>query len=167
MTVVAHLRSLYSAAPIILWVEDVITRDYLGKVWGDPSEVAFMIGGTASGIHATVHTAIREGISHVFGLVDRDFGTTNRPQWNDPQTRVFRLPRHEVENYSMDAHAVTGCLLNNRGRTLVQVQNEMDRLAGLQPHWLACRRVLRQLREVVLNGYPASPPVAVIAGRVG
>ena len=32
MTAVAHLNALYSAARIVLWVEDPVTRDYLTKV---------------------------------------------------------------------------------------------------------------------------------------
>lgn len=34
MTAVAHLNSLYAAAPIILWVEDTITREITSEKSG-------------------------------------------------------------------------------------------------------------------------------------
>ncbi|WP_088259745.1 hypothetical protein [Fimbriiglobus ruber] len=78
MTAVAHLSSLYSAAPIILWVEDSVTHDYLTKVWADPPEFRLYIAGGNTSIHAAVSAAEREAIDHVFGLVDLDFGQTNQ-----------------------------------------------------------------------------------------
>ncbi|MFO0877583.1 MAG: hypothetical protein U0840_09425 [Gemmataceae bacterium] len=158
MTAVAHLNALYSAARIILWVEDPITRDYLTRVWGDPPEIAFLISGGNASISPTVQAAEREGIGHVFGLVDRDFGRTNMASWNNPAgPRLFYLPRHEVENYALDASAIEGCGLNNRGRSVADVDTELSRLAALQPIWLACRRVLTEIRRAVLDNYPAHP----------
>jgi hypothetical protein len=156
------LNSLYSMAPIVLWVEDTVTRDYLTKLWGDPSEIAFLIAGGNEAVSPAVETAGREGISHVFGLVDRDFGTSNVGTWNNPQVRVFRLPRHEVENYCLDSVAIQGCGLNNRGRDQGQMDSELLRLANMQPSWLACRRVLSRMQVDVSGDFPADPKIANI-----
>jgi hypothetical protein len=161
MTAVAHLNALYSVAPIVLWVEDAVTRDYLTKVWGDPSEIAFLIAGGNEAVSPAVETAGRD-IPHVFGLIDRDFGTSNVGTWNNPQVRVFRLPRHEVENYCLDSVAIQGCGLNNRGRDQGPVDSELLRLASMQPSWLACRRVLSRMQVGVSGDFPADPKIANI-----
>ncbi len=160
MTVVTHLTALYSAARIILWVEDPFTRDYLTKLWGDPPEIAFLISGGNSSISPMIQGAEREGFRHVFGLVDRDFGHTNIHNWNNtPGPGVFYLPRHEVENYPLDAGAIQGCALNNRGRSRQDVETELSRLAAQQPIWLACRRVLSDIRRSIQNDFPQHPAI--------
>lgn len=153
MTGISHLNSLYAAAKIILWVEDSLTRDYLAKVWGDPAEIAFLISGGNSSIRPAVQAAERDNYKHVFGLVDRDFGHTNHSSWHNPSgSRIFTLPRHEIENYALDANAITECVLNNRGRSVSDIEDELRRLAELQPSWLACRRVLVNISKVPVHG---------------
>jgi hypothetical protein len=162
MTVSGHLNSLFSLAPIILWVEDAVTRDYLQQAWGNPSEFVFFLAGGKSDVRVIVETARREGVFHVFGIVDRDFGTTNRADWGQPNVQLFRLPRHEMENYLLDVPALTNCGLNNRSRTDAEIQAEMERLAGLQPCWMACRIVLNSLRNAFTDGVPKHPALRSI-----
>ncbi|MDB5312342.1 MAG: hypothetical protein JWO38_6544 [Gemmataceae bacterium] len=162
MTAVAHLAALYSAAPIILWVEDPITRDYLTKVWDDPPEISFLIAGGKASVRPTVSAAEQEGISHVFGLADRDFGHSNIANWNAAGTRVFYLPRHEIENYTLDVPAIHGCALHNRGRSVADVATELNRLAMTQPIWLACRRVISDLREEIQGDFPGHPALVAV-----
>jgi Protein of unknown function (DUF4435) len=158
MITVAHMSSLYSAAQIVLWVEDTFTRDYLRKVWGEPPEIAFFIAGGSSSIRTIVQAAERERIRHVFGLVDRDFGKTNYDRWTEnTASRVFTIPRHEMENYCLDAAAIQACGLNNRNRNIAEIGNELRRSAEEQQSWLACRRVLSGIRETVLEGFPEHP----------
>lgn len=163
MTGISHLNSLYAAAKIILWVEDSLTRDYLAKGWGDPAEIAFLISGGNSSIRPAVQAAERDNYKHVFGLVDRDFGYTNYTSWNTPSgSRIFTLPRHEIENYALDANAIAGCSLNNRSRSVSDIEDELQRLAKLQPTWLACRRVLVKIRETLQHDYPSHPSATSI-----
>ncbi|MDY3560911.1 DUF4435 domain-containing protein [Gemmata sp. JC673] len=162
MTAVAHLSSFYSAAPIVLWVEDVVTRDYLTKVWGDPAEIAFFIAGGNTAVRPAVETARREGIGHVFGLIDRDFGHTNIASWANlgADIRIFYPPRHEIENYTLDAAALAGCSLHNRRRTGAQITTRLEELVAQQPAWLACRRVVTEMRTDVLGNFPEHPSLA-------
>lgn len=163
MTSVSHLNALYSAAPIVLWVEDAVTRDYLKKGWGDPSEIEFLVAGGNEAIPPTVQAAVREGITHVYGVVDRDFSNSNISGWSNPDLRVFRLPRHEIENYCLDSVAIQGCGLNNRKRDQTQVNAELLRLANLQPSWLACRRVLWRMRADIQQDFPSHPNIVDVS----
>ncbi len=170
MTTAAHLGAMFAAAPIVLWVEDSLTRDYLSKAWNDDPDIVFFLAGNSAAVRPIVEAARVEGINHVFGVVDRDLGITNRAKW--PNVMIFRLPRHEVENYLLDQAAILGCGLNNRGRTAGQVTAEMSRLANLQPCWLACRHVLNQLRQAVLDNFPSHltpaglPTIAAAAAHI-
>ena len=164
MTVAAHLSSFYAAAPIVLWVEDVVTRDYLGQVWGDPPDVAFFVAGTSEAVRPVVGAARNEQVRHVFGLIDRDFRRTNWPTWGNPTTDCFVFRRHEIENYSLDAAAIHGCALHNRSRTLPEIETELTRLAAQQPAWLACRCVLTDLCRIVQGDFPGHPKLADVPG---
>jgi hypothetical protein len=105
MTTAAHLGAMFAAAPIVVWVEDSLTRDYLSKAWNDDLDIVFFLAGNSAAVRPIVETARGEGINHVFGIVDRDLGTTNRAKW--PNVMIFRLPRHELENYLLDQAAWT------------------------------------------------------------
>jgi hypothetical protein len=156
----AHLDSLYKAARIVLWVEDTLTRDYLRAAWGNTPDVAFYVAGGNEHIPRLV-TAARQlptPIGHVFGVLDRDFGRTNRPSWATADN--FKLPRHEMENYLLDKDALSGIVpFNNRGRSIADIDTEMQRLAARQPAWLACRHAIQHLRGQALQDFPSSPGV--------
>lgn len=118
MTATALFPGFYRGA-INLWVEDELTRDYLRKVWQEDPAIVFYVGGGNEGITAVLKEAELAGLHNVFALIDRDFGITNRADWNNPAktSRRFVGSVHEVENHLLDADALAGCALNTGGRT--------------------------------------------------
>ena len=126
---------------INLWVEDETTRAYLRELWGDPA-VAFFIGGGYEGVKAVVKDAERAGFLNVFGLIDRDFRLANKAGWSDPKkSRTFVLPKHEIENYLLDADILANSRYNNLGRTSGQILGYMEEHARRMCWWAACRDV--------------------------
>jgi hypothetical protein len=111
MNVASHLAAIYTA-PLVLWVEDPLTRDYLDAIWTDP-DIRFLIAGGNESIPTVVEGARSDGHAHVFGFIDRDFRTSNRARWANPASRVsvFIPEAHEVENYLLDVDALAGCAL--------------------------------------------------------
>jgi hypothetical protein len=154
--------SLYRA-PINLWVEDELSREYLAAVWNDPA-VAFFLGGGNEGVRAVVEDAGNAGFRNVFALIDRDFRPTNKPGWIDPNKtfRTFVLPVHEMENYLLDAKALAGIRFNNLGRTSAEIVGKMNQVAGRLCWWAACRDVVAELRRRFRSEFipdPRYPPV--------
>ena len=101
------MDALTSLAPeltqrkLSLWVEDPLTREYLLSVWqSDTRFLDVRVGGGHETIRATVHDLRSQGVGNVFGVADRDFGPTNRPQWGNMASglEVFRLDSFEMEN---------------------------------------------------------------------
>ena len=90
MTATAMFPGFYRGA-INLWVEDPLTRDYLRKVWQDDPSVVFYVGGGNEGVSAVLKEAEVAGLSNVFAFIDRDFGLTNRPNWNNPASTSRRF----------------------------------------------------------------------------
>jgi hypothetical protein len=151
------LPALYSA-PLILWVEDPVVRDYLSSVWGD-SDLRFLIAGGNAGISPVVRSARQEGHTHVYGLVDRDFRTSNRPNWLNPASdfTVFVPEAHEIENYLLDPQALAGCSLNTGGQSAAAIEARLVQRASELTWWMACRAVLAELRQPVIDGFPRHP----------
>ena len=154
----SHLDSIYKAARIVLWVEDTCTRDYLREAWKRTPDVAFFIAGGNEHIPRLVLATRRLNIGHVFGILDRDFGRSNRAKWNTADN--FYLPRHEIENYLLDADAFTASPFNNRRRSRSDVTTEMQRLANLQPAWLACRHTMNIHGREATDRFLKSPSAA-------
>lgn len=161
MTTVSHLASVYASAKIVLWVEDPLTRTYLNRIWGDPPEIALAVAWKGTAIAPLIESAIRDGVTNVYGLIDRDFATSNFASWAAKATRQFRMPRHEIENYLLDERAIAECSLNTRGRSRSDVEAELFRFASSQPTWLACRSVLNRMERDIHSGFPSHPPVSV------
>jgi hypothetical protein len=152
----AIIRSLPSPtrnAEITIWVEDSLTDEYLTQLWADPA-MNLLVAGGRPGVKSLVETAARTKVTKVFGIVDRDFGSTNRDRWADPEVRVFRLGRHEIENYLLDANAMAGCSLNNQKLSVSEVQAKLLELAKQQTYWLACRSLLRHVDTELKADFP-------------
>ncbi len=75
------LTSLYNA-PINLWVEDPLVREYLSRLWNDPG-IKFLIAGGNEGVRSIVKDAEDHGYPNIFGLIDRDYRATNRADWQN------------------------------------------------------------------------------------
>jgi hypothetical protein len=65
------MAALYNR-PIILWVEDPVTRTYFAECWSDP-DIGILIAGSNESIRAVVRGSQQDGHTHVFGFTDRDF----------------------------------------------------------------------------------------------
>ncbi len=148
---------------INLWVEDKLTRDYLGTIWNDPA-VKFLVGGGREGIAAILKDAEDVGYHNVFGLVDRDFDRSNSDLWMVP-SRTFRrfvLPRHEIENYLLDSLALEGCRFNTHRRTIAEIDAILDAEATRRCWWAACRKIVARIRDRFFDHFvthPTTPPV--------
>jgi len=110
------LDPLYKDRKITLWVEDGLTRDYLTAAWDDHPAVRLLIAGSSDSVRALVDTARKQKYASVFGLCDRDFGSTNYSKWS-PTTQVFRLQMHEIENALLDPATISAALATF-GKTL-------------------------------------------------
>ncbi len=166
MTEPTHLAALYNAAEIILWVEDLVTAAYLGELWGHDPRLGFCIGGGHETLQAVVEDARRSGRRGVFGLRDRDFGPSNRVTWGSPQSSpFFALETFEVECFLLDPVALAGCRFNTARRTEPEVRARLDARAGELLWWMACRRVLAQLRGARQDKFPPHPKRTVVTSR--
>ncbi len=158
MTATADLPGFYRGA-INLWVEDPLVRDYLREAWaGDPA-VVFYVGGGREGVLAIVKEAEEAGLRNVFAYVDRDLYETNRPDWTDPNktSRRFVASVHEIENFLLDEEALAGCRLNTGNRTCDEIRDRLQQRAAELDWWMACRRVIVEIREGFWKGFPAHP----------
>lgn len=164
----AELPELYSrSAAIWLWVEDGLTRDYLRAAWGNPLEVAFRITGRADAIEPILNDAVAGKQKNVFGSIDRDFGTTNYPEWTaaNKTFRRFILPVHEIENFLLDSQSLAGCGLNTHGRSADEIEARLRAVAREQRWWMACRSVIAEIRERFFADFMEHPRVNAIATR--
>lgn len=161
-----HLAALYNAAEIILWVEDLVTAAYLGELWGHDPRLGFCIGGGHETLQAVVEDARRSGRRGVFGLRDRDFGPSNRPRWNSTDViPFFALETFEVECFLLDPSALAACRVNTARRSEPEIRARLDARAGELLWWMACRRVLAELRDARQVGFPAHPSRTVVVSR--
>ncbi|MGO9469382.1 MAG: hypothetical protein ACLQIB_28010 [Isosphaeraceae bacterium] len=153
--------SLYRA-PINLWVEDETTRTYLAEAWADPA-VAFFIGGGNEGVTAVVNDAEKAGYSNVFAVIDRDFRETNKSGWLDARKtfRRFILPVHEIENYLLDARALSASRFNNLKRTVAEIEELMHEKAARLCWWAACRDVVAELRKRFREDFVSDPTAEI------
>lgn len=144
------------ATPIVLWVEDVQTQQYLIEAWQQSSAILRIhVAGSNQSVQALTESAVKAGRKNVFGLVDRDFGNSNKADW--PTKRVFRLPRNEIENYLLDPIDLYNCPLHNRYRTEAEIITKLSELANVQPAWLAYRKVVRTIEKEIGRGQPGVP----------
>ena len=63
----------------------------------------------------------------------------------------------ELENYLLDAEALAHCDTNTAGRTPADIEGRMSARAGELVWWMACRKVIRQMRDTVLGGFLTHP----------
>ncbi len=164
MPVVAtHLDTLLSVRPIVLWVEDKLTREYLQRVW-QPEDQFFqiLIAGTIENVMAVVRDLQENGYRHVFGFTDRDFRKSNRSQWSNPSSDmlIYRPDRFEIENYLLDSAALAGCHENSRfSRTLTDIEHRATQYANGMLWWMACRQVLSDFHKRLVGHFPTHPKV--------
>jgi len=166
MTATADLPGFYRGV-INLWVEDTLTRDYLRKAWKEDPVVLFFVGGGNEGVKAVVNEAESAGLRNVFAFVDRDLGTTNRPDWADAAktARRFVSSVHEIENHLLDPDALSGCSLNTGGRSASDITTRLLDEASRRAWWLAARRVIARVRNTILTDFPRHPTFPTVVDQ--
>jgi len=155
------LPALYKRNDICLWVEDPLTRYYLETLWSNDLNLGLLVAGGHEGTRAVAEMAYRDRIHHVFGLVDRDFGNTNRQHWASPpmDLRCYRTEVHEVENFLLDPDALAASEYNSRARTSDDILSHLQQTASKLVWWMACRQTLAELRKSVTDAFPIAPPI--------
>lgn len=153
------LSSLYSAQPLIVWVEDEQTRVVLTAAWAGFT-IGIYIGGGSATIRATAEDAWRSGITHVFGIVDRDSGRSNYHRWKNPSEdlRTYVLTVPEIENFGLDANALADCQYNSAGRNEAEISAKLEEIVEGAVWWMTCCNVLMDVKNRRNEGYPSSPP---------
>lgn len=143
---------------VVVWVEDELTEAYLNRLWND-IEIRISVAGCGSTVEAATTDARKAGLKFVFGVRDRDFGKTNFKQWTkyEQNIEVFRLPRHETENYLLDWRALAGCRGNRRGRSAQDIEAELIEHAARLQWWFATKRTLFDLSAKLSRGFPRGP----------
>jgi hypothetical protein len=156
----SELSAWYKNRPIILWVEDPLTRTYLRALWSD-ADISFLVAGGNDAVVAAVRDARAGGDSNVYGFRDRDFLEPNVDDWDKParQPHVFRPTRHEVENYLIrpDILSVLPRDLNPQERTALDIQARAKDFARSSVWWMAVRAVIHDARRELTNNFPAHP----------
>ena len=160
MTRTSDLLAVLNRNAIVLVVEDRLTKEYLLAAWGvDQKHFEIVVAGGHSVVKGCVENFRRHGATHVFGLIDKDFGVTNRARWNVPQDPpiILRCERHEIENYLLDWNALAGGALNSHHHDAASIEGWATAEAGKQVFWLACRKVLRDFQQRIGDTFPAEP----------
>ena len=163
MTAATDVPQLYRPTAIDLWVEDAFTRTYLKELWDDP-RISFHVAGDAAGVAVMARQAEKEQFPAVYGVIDRDFGPTNRDRWFNPgpTSRLFRLPAHEVENYLLDPNALhhAGTVAAGDGFKLdpAGIDGVLKERADELAWWAACGAVMADLSRLITAGFPGEPP---------
>lgn len=161
----SSLPALYNAASIIVWVEDLVTSVYLQALWRQDSRFHFYVGGGHETLLAVVEDARRAGFSHVFGLRDRDFGSTNRHRWKQPDVTCFALETFEIECFLLDPSALASSVINTAGRPEQWIDEHLRAQATSLLWWMACRKVLGDLREARQTMFPSHPKRGQVSSR--
>lgn len=154
------IDALYKNAKAVLWVEDPETRAWLNAVWqGLAPTILVLVAGGRSNVIAVCEQAKNAGYRHIFGLVDQDFGTSNRHRWEslDSKERVYRLDVHEIENLLLDSAALAGCVLNTGKRKASDIDSRLVETARSRLCWVACTRFLADTRRDAIDGFPSDP----------
>jgi hypothetical protein len=153
-----EIDALYKNAKAVLWVEDPETRAWLEALWlGQAPTIRILVAGGHTNVAAVCQQALDYGAPNVFGLVDQDFGTSNRPRWSTlpPRERVYRFDVHEFENLLLVPDALAGCGLNVGKRTSPAINARIFEEAQRLAWWVACARFLAETRLV--HRFPAEP----------
>ncbi|RLC12054.1 MAG: hypothetical protein DRI57_18160 [Deltaproteobacteria bacterium] len=165
--VTTHLEKLLTDRPVVLWVEDMLTKEYLQRVW-QPEDQLFqiLIAGSTENVIAVVHDLQKSGYGHVFGFTDRDFRESNRSRWNSPtqDMRIYRPDHFEIENYLLDWKALAGCHenINRHSKARTMIEERATQYADGMLWWMACRQALSDIHKRLVEHFPTHPKVCDI-----
>lgn len=161
----SDVTGLYRSFPAYLWVEDEETRTYLETAWNGESRIKIYVAGGHTHLQAVVSAARNDWATHVFGLRDRDFGTSNRARWRDDTVTILAGEALELENLLLDADAIASCQVNTAVLSTTQIEQELLQIAMPLTWWMACRRTITEIREAVTEGFLAHPTRREVASQ--
>jgi hypothetical protein len=157
---ISELESVYKNKPIILWVEDLLTRTWLHQVWED-DDIGLLVAGGNDAVFGAVKDAREAGHTNVFGFRDRDFISSNQSDWlaQAKNPTVFVPDAHEVENFLLDfpGLAALGASYNPRKRSAGDLEIQAQRRAASGLWWMAARATIADVRTEVTGDFPSHP----------
>jgi hypothetical protein len=157
----AELSSLYKNKPLVLWVEDELTRSYLRAIWTGAPDVALLVAGGGEAVPSVVRDARSAGHANVFGLRDRDFGVTNQTNWLNPNSGldVFIPKAHEIENFFLDFPGLgaLGPSHNRRRHPAATLESRVLNDARNRLWWMAARATIADVRADLTHDFPRHP----------
>lgn len=127
-------------------VEDELTQALLAATWEDVGVRVEHVGGEHA-VRGMVNDASKRGATSVFGVVDRDFAVP--AGWTGAQ--VYRLERHEAENYLLDFDVLAHLAGVERG----EVEGVATAFASGCCPWMAARRALWEINGGLVENFPA------------
>jgi len=168
-TVSIELESLLLTAPVVFLVEDVLTKEYLIRIW-QPDDKYFyiLVAYGRESVRAVTHVLRTAGFRNVFGLIDRDFGTSNYDSWIQVLSNeaVFILPVFEIENYLLDWNALSHSSTDFfQERNVDEVAERAFRFAEELLWWLSCCRTISTIRGHLVADFPSFPGLNIGSRR--
>jgi hypothetical protein len=156
----SELESLYKNRPVLLWVEDTLTRAWLRQLWQD-ADIGVLVAGGNDAVFAAVKDAREGGHANVFGVRDRDFTSPNQAHWLDraKTPTVFVPEAHEVENLLLDFDGLAALDANHnpRRRTAEDLAQRAHQRASEGLWWMAARATIAEVRMGVTADFPSHP----------
>jgi hypothetical protein len=146
------LHELYRGQ-ITVWVEDEITREFLTILWALP-KVSVWVGHSKDGVKHLVDSVPQAYKHLVLGFVDCDFDLCNEMVWDDPSTKIFRPPCHELENFLLDFDILATLSQEVDAAT---IQQRAEASARELHWWMSGKKTLRQIRQTLNTGFPDEP----------
>jgi hypothetical protein len=161
MNAVTDLSRIFRSA-VVLIVEDELTRQYLQRL-GFVAPIGIHVAGGKGGVRALTEAARADGLTHVYGIVDQDYGPSNFERWRTMGSdKLFVLPVHEAENLLLDDAALESVPSNNLRRTQEAIRECLSREAGQLTWTVALRHVLASLRRSLMDGFPEHKTVRTL-----
>ncbi len=130
-------------------VEDELTQALLSTTWSEVGVRVDHVGGEAT-VRGMVKAAHRPDTTTVFGVVDRDFSVAAGWAAGSP---IFRLARHEAENYLLDFDALAVLASDSRAT----VEGAATAFARACCPWMAARRALHEINQGLTERFPQLP----------
>jgi len=146
-------------AKYTLYVEDEITRRYLGSLHSNRKLLDFRVVGGADRVRGCLEDDARSGVSSSFGVVDRDFDRNAKTGWRKTSSgsQYFCLPAHEIENYLLDFDLVAQfkCPGIDPQKDSEHWRTMAREVAEKYLYSIAYNQVLADVRREFLAGYPS------------
>jgi hypothetical protein len=139
---------------ITVFVEDSLTKEYLSIIWADSlSALDIKVAGNVSAVRSLVaYNNANRGDCR--GITDRDY----RWDASDYTNNIFTLRKHEIENYLLDARAISKSDFNaNMGLTEDAIRIKIDSFIRENKFWFACCYLLSKLNLLVTGQFPPNP----------